>query len=79
MEQTLSRTLLLVGVVFFVMTVIGIVDKGNMVSWESYLFAGLLGILVASIGFLFVPKQSKEAHVVSQWLHWGIVILFTLL
>ena len=78
MKQTLLRTLVLVGTVFLTMTVIGIFDKGNMLSWGSYLFAGLLGLIVASFALLFMNKDSNEAAVVSQWLHWGIVLLFTL-
>lgn len=78
MKNTLLSTLVLVGTVFLTMTVIGIFDKGNMLSWESYLFAGLLGLIVASFILLFMNKKSKEAAVFSQWLNWGIVLLFTL-
>lgn len=78
MENALSNTLILVGTVFLAMTALGLLDNGNMLSWKSYLFAGLIGLIIASLGLMFMAKNSKEASVFSQWLNWGIVILFTL-
>ncbi len=76
-EQVLSSTLILVGTIFVSMTVVGFLDKGNMLSLESYLYAGLLGLIVATIGIALFSKPT-EAGKLNRWVSWFVVILFTL-
>jgi len=59
------------------MTVVGFLDKGNMLPLESYLYAGLLGLIIATIGVALFAKPS-EAGKLHRWLSWFVVILFTL-
>ena len=77
-EDVLSRTLLLTGAIFVSMTALAMFDKGNMLSWKAYLFVGLIGLLVATIGMMFLAKTPKEANRIQQWLSWFAVVLFTL-
>jgi len=75
-QHLLSDTLFIVGVIFVCMTGVGIYDKGNMLGWANYLYAGLIGLLVATILNMFLPsKARKESNV---WLSRFVVLLFTL-
>ena len=78
LEDVLSNTLLTVGAIFFSMTTIALFDKGNMLGWEVYLSAGLLGLILASIATIFMSKETKEANNIHMWISRFVVILFTL-
>jgi FtsH-binding integral membrane protein len=78
LEDVLSNTLLTVGAIFLSMTTIALFDKGNMLGWEAYLFAGLLGLILASIATMFMSKETKEANNVNMWISRFVVLLFTL-
>ena len=77
-EHILSSTLLLTGAIFIAMTGLALFDKGNMLSWKAYLFVGLVGLIVASIGVSLFAKTPKDAGRFQQWLSWFAVVLFTL-
>jgi FtsH-binding integral membrane protein len=72
----LSDTLFIVGAIFVTMTVVGIYDKGNMLAWSAYLYAGLLGLLCATIISMFF--STKERSDASVWISRFVVLLFTL-
>ena len=73
-ENVLSDTLGIVGAIFIAMLGLGIYDKNNMLGWGTYLFAGLIGLIVASIiGVLFGKNKNNNV-----WLSRFAVLLFTL-
>jgi len=77
-DQILSRTLILVGTIFATMTIVGFADKGNMLSWEKYLYAGLIGLVLATVGIAIFTKPDKETSSLKRVISWLIVILFTM-
>lgn len=77
-ENLLSNTLIIVGTIFSSMVAIGLLDKGNMLSWGIYLSAGLFGLIIASIGTSFMTQDKKTAETTHLWITRLIVVLFTI-
>ena len=77
-QNVLSRTLLMATSVFLTMTVVGFLDKGNMLSWKIYLYSGLFGLILAIFGLAFLEKTEQEANTYNKWISVAVVVLFTL-
>ena len=76
--NVLSKTLIIVGAIFVAMMFVGFADKGNMLPFGTYLFAGLLALVVSMIFTSFFIKDEKEASAFKLWFSRIIVVLFTL-
>jgi FtsH-binding integral membrane protein len=77
-ENLLSNNLIILGTIFFSMTVIGLLDKGNMLDWGVYLSAGLIGLIFATIITSLMTQDKKEANTINLWISRLVVVLFTL-
>ena len=77
-RNVLNKTLVQVAVVFLTMTALGFLDKGNMLSWKVYLYAGLFGLVVAIFALPFLANTEQEANASNKWVSVAIVVLFTL-
>jgi len=77
-ENLLSNNLIILATIFFSMTAIGLLDKGNMLDWGVYLSAGLIGLIFAMIITSLMPHDKKEANTIHLWISRLVVVLFTL-
>lgn len=77
-ENLLSNTLIIVGTIFACMTGIGMLDRGNMLSWGTYLGAALFGLIIAMIVTAFSTKTKADADTAHLWISRAILVLFTL-
>jgi FtsH-binding integral membrane protein len=77
-KGALSNTLLTVAGVFSAMTVIGLVDNQNMLSWGIYLWAGLTALLISIVCVALFSTDAEEQKTMSTWLSRALVLLFTL-
>ena len=77
-ENLLSNTLIIVGTIFVCMTGIGMLDRGNMLSWGTYLSAALFGLIIAMIVTAFTTKTKADADTAHLWISRAILVLFTL-
>ena len=59
--NTIRNTLVMVAGIFLGMTVLALADKGNFLGFGPYLFAGLLGLLVARVGLAFYRYEKGKA------------------
>ena len=60
--NTIRNTLVMVAGIFLGMTVLALMDKGNFLGFGPYLFAGLLGLLVARVGLAFYGYEKGKAE-----------------
>jgi len=76
-ENVLSSTMVTVGVIFSAMTLVGFLDRGNLLGIGVYLYAGLAALILATLFSVFFIKDKKEASTVHLWISRLIVLLFT--
>jgi FtsH-binding integral membrane protein len=76
-KGTLTRVLILTSGVFAAMTALGFYDSGNFLGLGAYLFAGLIGLIIAQVLVLLLgtPEEKKKGL---QWLNLFGVALFSL-
>lgn len=77
-ENLLSNTLIIVGTIFGCMTGIGLLDRGNMLTWGTYLGVALFGLIIAMIVTAFTTKTKADADVTHLWISRAILVLFTI-
>ena len=76
-QNSLTRVLVLLGGIFVAMTALGFYDRQNLLGFGPYLFAGLLGLIVAEIGYdIYVYNGGEDKTSLSYIMDFGIV-LFT--
>jgi FtsH-binding integral membrane protein len=76
-QNSLTRVLVLLGGIFAAMTALGFYDRQNLLGFGPYLFAGLLGLIVAEIGYdIYVYNGGEDKTSLSYIMDFGIV-LFT--
>jgi len=67
-KGTLREVLFSVAGIFLAMTAIGFLDNQNILGFGSYLFAALLGLIVARVILLFTdPNTSTSANKLVNW------------
>lgn len=77
-KQILSRVLITLGGIFAGMTALGFYDRQNLLGFGPYLFAGLLGLLVAELGYgAYLFAGGKDTAPLSYISDFGI-LLFTI-
>jgi len=77
-KQILSRILMTLGGIFVGMTALGFYDRQNLLGFGPYLFAGLLGLLGAELGYgAYLATGGKDTAPLSYIADFGIV-LFTI-
>ena len=76
-KGTLTRVLILTTGVFAAMTALGFYDSGNFLGLGPYLFAGLIGLILAQVVLLALgtPEEKRKGI---QWLNLFGVALFSL-
>jgi FtsH-binding integral membrane protein len=76
-KGTLTRILILTTGVFAAMTALGFYDSGNFLGLGPYLFAGLIGLILAQVVLLALgtPEEKRKGI---QWLNLFGVALFSL-
>ena len=76
-KGTLTRVLTLTAGVFGAMTALGFYDSGNFLGLGPYLFAGLIGLIIAQLLVLLLgtPEEKRKGI---QWLNIIGVALFSL-
>jgi len=76
-KQILSRILMTLGGIFAGMTALGFYDRQNLLGFGPYLFAGLLGLIAAELGYTaYLFSGGKDTAPLSYISDFGIV-LFT--
>jgi len=75
LNSQLSHVLFQTAIIFGTMSVIGLVDKQNMLSWGVYLSAALIALILLHVASLFSPKE-KPNSIISNWIRPFIVVLF---
>jgi len=77
-KQILSRILMILGGIFAGMTALGFYDRQNLLGFGPYLFAGLLGLLAAELGYgAYLYAGGKDTASLSYISDFGI-LLFTI-
>jgi FtsH-binding integral membrane protein len=68
-EKLLAQTLIGTLGVFGAMSAIGFYDNQNLLGFGPYLFAALVGLLLARLGaaFLAPPEEAKTANTIFSW------------
>jgi FtsH-binding integral membrane protein len=64
--------------IFSTMTIIGIVDNQNLLSWGTYLYACLSVLIISFIISSFFPSSEQKTAGNSIWLSRVMVVLFAL-
>ena len=59
-QASIFSTLFVTGGAFFALSVYGTVTKRNLDAWRSFLFMGLIGIVLAGIVNIFVRSNGLE-------------------
>jgi FtsH-binding integral membrane protein len=77
-ENLFSDTIILLNSIFLSMAAIGFIDKGNMLGWGTYLYAGLIGLIISMFATYFMSKDKKRADSIYAWINRGFVLLFAL-
>jgi FtsH-binding integral membrane protein len=77
-EKILSGTLINTGVIFLCMVGVGLLDRGNMLGWGTYLSVALLGLIISMIVLALTTTTAKDAEVAHLWISRAIMVLFTL-
>ena len=76
--HTLSHILMMLGGLFAGMTALGFYDRQNLLGFGPYLFAGLLGLIVAQLGYMvYLFAGGKDKAPLSYLSDFGI-LLFTI-
>ena len=78
LKGSLTRVLILTTGVFAAMTALGFYDSGNFLSLGPYLFAGLIGLILAEVLLLLFGSPEEKRKGI-QWLSLFGVALFSLL
>jgi FtsH-binding integral membrane protein len=63
------------------MTIIGFVDNQNFLGFGGYLFAALIGLILARIALLIANLSSPDAinfKKVNTWINWFATVLFAI-
>jgi len=77
-KQILSRVLMTLGGIFVGMTALGFYDRQNILGFGPYLFAGLIGLVGAELGYgAYLATGGKDTAPLSYIADFGIV-LFTI-
>ena len=77
-KQILSRILMTLGGLFAGMTALGFYDRQNLLGFGPYLFAGLLGLIAAELGYgAYLYTGGKDTAPLSYISDFGI-LLFTI-
>jgi FtsH-binding integral membrane protein len=76
-KQILTPTLLTVGSIFSTMTVIGLIDNQNMLSWGVYLGAALIVLLITMLLSALFISDKKTQNSAQLWISRAMVVLFT--
>ena len=67
-KGTLREVLASVAGIFLAMTAVGFLDNQNVLGFGPYLFAALIGLVVARVILLFTdPKKSTNANTLLNW------------
>jgi len=78
LKGNLFDVMLNVALVFSTMTIIGIVDNQNLLSWGTYLYACLGVLLISFIISSFFPSDEQKGVGYGVWLSRFMVVLFAL-
>lgn len=80
-KGTLREVLVSVGGIFVAMSVVGFLDNQNILGFEGYLFAALLGLIIARIVLMvgnWAGPDSMDFTKMNTLLNWFTTILFSL-
>lgn len=81
--NTIRNTLIMVGGIFLGMTVLALMDRGNFLGFGPYLFAGILGLIVARLGLAFygydqgITEDFKSWDKILSYIGVGLFALYT--
>ncbi len=79
--NTIRNTLVMVAGIFGGMTILAFIDSGNFLGLGPYLFAGLLGMIIARLGLTFYAGEkgiTEEVKTWDVWLSYAGTALFAL-
>jgi len=79
-KGTLREVLISVGGIFVAMTVVGFLDNQNILGFGGYLFAALLGLIIARIALLVADlagPDSMDFTKMNTLLNWFATVLFS--
>lgn len=79
-KGTLRDVLVSVGGIFVAMSVVGFLDNQNILGFGGYLFAALLGLIIARIGLMvanMAGPDSMDFSKINTILNWFATILFS--
>jgi len=77
-NHRLVRVLTTIMGIFIGMTALGFYDNQNILGFGSYLFVGLLGLLIVSITWFFVARTPDEYKQISYYIDLFGITLFTI-
>ena len=80
-KGTLREVLASVAGIFLAMTIIGFVDNQNFLGFGGYLFAALIGLILARIALFIANLSSPDAinfKKVNTWVNWFATVLFAI-
>jgi hypothetical protein len=75
-KGTLREVLFSVAGIFLAMTAVGFLDNQNILGFGPYLFAALLGLVVARLILLFTYPTSTKANTLLNWFATGLFALY---
>jgi len=77
-KGTLREVLFSVAGIFLAMTVVGFLDNQNILGFGPYLFAALLGLIIARIILLFTQDYSVNSEKANSFLNFFATALFAI-
>ena len=80
-KGTLREVLASVAGIFLAMTIIGFVDNQNFLGFGGYLFAALIGLILARFALFIANLSSPDAinfKKVNTWVNWFATVLFAI-
>ena len=80
-KGTLREVLISVGGIFVAMTVVGFLDNQNILGFGGYLFAALLGLIIARIALMIANMagpDSMDFTKMNTLLNWFATVLFSI-
>ncbi len=80
-KGTLREVLASVAGIFLAMTIIGFVDNQNFLGFGGYLFAALIGLILARFALFIANLSSPDAinfKKVNTWINWFATVLFAI-
>jgi FtsH-binding integral membrane protein len=74
--NTIRNTLIMVAGIFLGMTVLALIDSGNFLGFGPYLFAGLLGLVLARLGLAFYAYSEGKAEPTEDFKSWDKILSY---